>query len=159
MFAACDSDSRGDFVYENEKFGFSLNLPGDFAEKVEIREEGKSICFVAKEVQAAYPEQIFGVIGRIEIYDKGEFTREDLKGLEDMYGFRYLGESVAYYFGWAHATDVQVPPDASKNRTGFQSPGKEFDAVIESFSLRSPQKNRQVQPPVKTHQRVLASIL
>jgi hypothetical protein len=137
LFAACDSDSRGDFVYENEKFGFSLNLPGDFAEKVEIREDGNFVYFVAKEVQAAYPEQIFGVIGRIEIYDKREITRESLKELEDMYGFKYLGESVDYYFGWAHATDVQVPPDASeKTEQDFRALEKEFDAVIESFSLK-----------------------
>ena len=137
LFTACDRVTKGDVVYENEKFGFSLNLPGDFAEKVEIREDGNFVYFVAKEVQAAYPEQIFGVIGRIEIYDKREITRESLKELEDMYGFKYLGESVDYYFGWAHATDVQVPPDASeKTEQDFRALEKEFDAVIESFSLK-----------------------
>jgi len=137
LFTACDRVTKGDVVYENEKFGFSLNLPGDFAEKVEIREDGNFVYFVAKEVQAAYPEQIFGVIVRIEIYDKREITRESLKELEDMYGFKYLGESVDYYFGWAHATDVQVPPDASeKTEQDFRALEKEFDAVIESFSLK-----------------------
>lgn len=139
LFTACDSKTKQDVVYENEKYGFSVDLPGDFAEKVDIREDGSFIYFVDKEVQAAHPEQVFGVTGRIEIYDKREITRENLKELEDMYGFRYLGESVDYYFGWAHATDVQVPPDASeKTEHNFRALEKEFDAVVESFAIKKP---------------------
>lgn len=137
MLSACNSKPKQDVVYENEKYGFSLNLPGDFAQKVDIREEENFIYFVDKEVQSEHPEQVFGVVGRIETYDKKEFSRENLKELEDMYGLRYLGESVSYHFGWAHATDVQVPPNASeKTIQNFRSLEKEFDAVIGSFTIK-----------------------
>ncbi|MFX4262508.1 hypothetical protein ACOBQJ_09930 [Pelotomaculum propionicicum] len=137
LLSACNSKPNQDFVYENEKYGFSLNLPGDFAQKVDIKEEGNLIYFVDKEVQAKHPEQVFGVVGRIETYDKKEFSRDNLKELEDMYGLRYLGESGSYHFGWAHATDVQVPPDASeKTIQGFRALEKDFDAVIGSFTIK-----------------------
>ncbi len=114
LLGACNSKPNQDVVYENDKYGFSLNLPGDFAQKVDIKEDGSLIYFVDKEVQAKHPEQVFGVVGRIETYDKKEFSRENLKELEDMYSLRYLKESGSYHFGWAHATDVQVPADASE---------------------------------------------
>lgn len=137
MLSACNSKPNQDVVYANEKYGFSLNLPGDFAQKVDIREEGNFIYFVDKEVQAKHPEQVFGVVGRIETYDKKEFSRENLIELEDMYGFRYLGESGSYYFGWAHATDVQIPADAlEKTKQNFRALEKEFDAVIGSFKIK-----------------------
>jgi hypothetical protein len=116
---------------------FFINLPGGFAQKVDIREEGNSIYFVDKEVQAEHPEQVFGVVGRIETYDKKEFSRENLIELEDAYGLRYLGESGKYYYGWAHATDVQVPPNASEETIqNFRALEKEFDAVIGSFTIK-----------------------
>ena len=102
-----------------------------------MREEGNLIYFVDKEAQAKHPEQAFGVVGRIETYDKKEFSRDSLKELEDMYGFRYLGESGGYYFGWAHATDVQVPPGASeKIKQNYRALEKEFDTVISSFTVK-----------------------
>ncbi len=137
LLGACNSKPNQDVVYENEKYGFSLNLPGGFAQKVDIREEGNSIYFVDKEVQAEHPEQVFGVVGRIETYDKKEFSRENLIELEDAYGLRYLGESGKYYYGWAHATDVQVPPNASEETIqNFRALEKEFDAVIGSFTIK-----------------------
>jgi hypothetical protein len=137
LLSACNSKPKQDVVYENEKYGFSLKLPGDFAQKVDIREEENFIYFVDKEVQAKHPEQVFGVIGRIENYDKKESSLENLKELEDAYGFRYLGESGKYYYGWAHATDVQVPTDASeKTIQRFRALEKEFDAVIGSFTIK-----------------------
>lgn len=137
LLGACNSKPNQDVVYENEKYGFSLNLPGDFAQKVDLKEEGNLIYFVDKEVQAKHPEQVFGVVGRIETYDKKEFSRENLLELEDAYGLRYLGESGSYYFGWAHATDVQVPPNASeKMLQNFRALEKEFDTVIGSFALK-----------------------
>ena len=111
-------------------------MPGDFAEKVEIRKRANLFALLLKRCRA-YPEQIFGVIGRIEIYDR-EFTREDLKGWRICTVSGTLGIR-CYYFGWAHATDVQVPPDASeKTEQDFRALEKEFDAVIESFSLKKP---------------------
>ncbi|OQA06591.1 MAG: hypothetical protein BWY65_02157 [Firmicutes bacterium ADurb.Bin373] len=137
LLGACNSKPNQDVVYENDKYGFSLNLPGDFAQKVDIKEDGSLIYFVDKEVQAKHPEQVFGVVGRIETYDKKEFSRENLKELEDMYSLRYLGESGSYHFGWAHATDVQVPADASeKTIQDFRALEKEFDAVIGSFKIK-----------------------
>lgn len=137
LLSACNSKPKQDVVYENDKYGFSLNLPGDFAQKVDLKEEGNLIYFVDKEVQAKHPEQVFGVVGRLETYDKKEFSRDNLKELEDMYGFRYLGESGSYYFGWAHATDVQVPPNASeKMLQNFRALEKEFDTVVGSFTIK-----------------------
>lgn len=137
MLSACNSKPNQDVVYENEKYGFSLKLPGDFAQKVDIKEEGNFIYFVDKEVQAKHPEQVFGVVGRFETYDKKEFSRENLIELEEAYGLRYLGESGSYYFGWAHATDVQVPPNASeKMLQNFRSLEKEFDTVTGSFTIK-----------------------
>ncbi|MDD4766654.1 MAG: hypothetical protein PHF87_03625 [Desulfotomaculaceae bacterium] len=137
LLGACNRKPNQDVVYENDKYGFSLKLPGDFAQKVDIREEGNCIYFVDKEVQAKHPEQVFGIIGRIETYDKKEFTRKNLIELEDMYGLRYLGESGSHYISWAHATDVQVPADASeKTIQDFRALEKEFDTVIGSFTTK-----------------------
>ncbi|WP_157677480.1 hypothetical protein [Dehalobacterium formicoaceticum] len=49
---------------------------------------------------------------------------------------KYLGENEIYYFGWAHATDVQVPEDASaeeKNR--FNKMEQEFNQIIKTFQF------------------------
>jgi len=137
LLSACNSKPKQDIGYENEKYGFSLKLPGDFAQKVDIREEENFIYFIDKGVQAKHSEQVFGVVGRIETYDKKEFSRENLIELEEAYGLRYLGESGSYHFGWAHATDVQVPPNASeKMLQNFRSLEKEFDTVIRSFTIK-----------------------
>ncbi len=137
LLGACNNKPNQDVFYENQKYGFTLNLPGDFAQKVDVREEGNLIYFVDKEVQAKHPEQVFGVVGKIETYDKEEFSRDSLKELADMYGLRYLGESGSYHFGWAHATDVQVPPNTSeKTKQNYRALEKEFDTVIGSFKIK-----------------------
>lgn len=134
LFSACNNKPNQDAIYENDRYGFTLNLPGEFARKVEVKEDGSFIYFVAKEVQKKHPEQVFGVVGRIETFDKREFSRDNLNELGDMYGLRFLGESGNYYFGWAHATDVQLPPDATEStRQEFNALEKEFDTVIGSF--------------------------
>jgi hypothetical protein len=56
----------------------SLTLPKDFAEAVQIREEDDIVYFINKEIQEKLPEYIFGVVGRIELYNKGDFTKEEM---------------------------------------------------------------------------------
>ncbi len=122
--------------YNNREFGLSLQIPQDFAREVQIKAEGKVLYFIYKEVQALKPEIPLGVVGRVEIYDKATNTKEDLEQLTDMYGLRIIGENSKYYFGVAHATDVQVPPDASEQlKTRFRELEAEFDEVIKSVRI------------------------
>ncbi len=138
LLGACNNSKPSqDVAYENERYGFSLSLPDSFAKRVDVREEGNFIYFVDQEVQSKHPEHVFGIVSRIEVYDKKEFVRDQLREFEGMYGFRYLGESDSHYFGWAHATDVQVLPDASKKTLqDFRDLEKEFDKIISSFTLK-----------------------
>ncbi len=129
--------SRGDLLYKNDTYGFTLTLTKDFAENAEIREEQKVIYFANKEIQKTVPEQIFGVVARIEVYAKKEFTRENLKQIEEMYGLKYLGENENYYFGWAHATDVQVPPGQPELSRKYRKMEKEFNDIIKTFKIRT----------------------
>ena len=62
-----------DFV--NDKYGFALTLDEEFNKSVEIIEENQVIYFVSKEIQATQPDMIFGMVGRIEIYNKTKFTK------------------------------------------------------------------------------------
>jgi len=136
LLCACSAKESSDVIYSNDRYGFSINLPGDFAAKVDVRESGNCIYFVDKKVQAVHPEHPFGVVGRIEVYDKKEFSLENLRELEGIYGFRFLDESSGYYFGWAHATDVQFPPGASdKTIEDYRALEKEFNMIIDSFTL------------------------
>jgi hypothetical protein len=130
------ANPAGSITYNNDQYGFSAVLPKDFAKNVNINEEGNFIYFTYKEIQDMYPDGIIGVVGRIEIYDKKEMTKNQLKELEDMYNLRYLGENENYYFGWAHATDVQVPPDASTQiKEKYRDLEEEFDQVIKTFKI------------------------
>ncbi|MDD4238806.1 MAG: hypothetical protein PHT62_09670 [Desulfotomaculaceae bacterium] len=150
LLGACSDKASQDVMYSNDKYGFSMNLPGDFAAKVDVRESGNCIYFVDKEVQAVHPEHPFGVVGRIEAYDKREFSMENLQELEGMYGFRFLGESGSYYFGWAHATDVQLPAEASeKTIEDYRALEKEFNTIIESFRLSEASDGEQITGPVE----------
>lgn len=128
----------GSITYENDKYGFSMILPKDFADKVDISEEGNFVFFTYKEIQDMYPDGIIGVVGRIEIYDKKETTKNQLQELADMYNLKYLGENENYYFGWAHATDVQIPPNASDQiKENYRALEDEFDQVIKTFKVNS----------------------
>lgn len=132
----CLDESNPDAVYENDAFGFSLLIPQDFMDAVEIKEDGNFIYFVIKEMQAFYPKSILGVVGRIEIYDKGKYTQEIIRTGAEMYGLRYLGENQQYYFGWAHATDVQVPPEAPQPlKDQFRPMEARFEEIIKTFKL------------------------
>lgn len=136
LLGACSDKESRDVIYHNDKYGFSIHLPGVFANRVDVWESGNCIYFVDKAVQAVHPEHPFGVVGRIEVYDKKELSLENLKELGGIYGFRFLGESEGYYFGWAHATDVQYPTEASdKTIEDYRTLEKEFNTIIDSFTL------------------------
>lgn len=124
---------EADVLYENDKFGFSLLIPKDFQSYVEIKETDDCIYFVIKEIQLTIPEHIFGVVGRIEIYDKGEFTKEIIQAGKDAYSLRYLGENEKYYFGFAHATDVQVPTQQFIEE--FRAMEDKVGEIIKTFKI------------------------
>ncbi len=135
LLGAC-SDSP-ETIYDNHKYGFSINIPGDFAEAVRIKEEGNVLYFVDKETQDKYTDVIMGVVARIEIYDKKEFTKENLKELEEIYNLKYLGENENYYFGWALATDVQIPPGSQEElHERYLEFQEKFKEIIKTFKLR-----------------------
>lgn len=127
--------------YVNEKYGFTLTLDKEFENKVEIKEKGRTIYFVSRDIQAAQPDAILGVVGRIEIYSKAESTKDTLKTAGDVYGLKYLGENAAYYFGWAHATDVQVPPGDESLAQEFRALENQADQIIKTFKVK------EVTPP------------
>jgi beta-lactamase regulating signal transducer with metallopeptidase domain len=136
MLGGCTGKTKADVLYENNNFGFALLIPQDFMNEVEIKESDSIIYFVNKEIQATLPDQIFGVVGRIEIYDKQIFTRENLEQNEDIYNLRYLGENEKYYFGWAYATDLQVPPNTSHQLTDrYRAQEAEFEEIIKTFNI------------------------
>jgi len=113
--------------YVNDIYGFTLILDDEFNKSVEIKGEDRVVYFVSKEIQAKQPEMIFGVIGRIEIFNKTEFTKDAMMESGSAYGLKYLAENNTYYFGWAHATDVQVPP-------GEESLSKKYRVLEEKFA-------------------------
>ncbi|OPX83556.1 MAG: hypothetical protein A4E53_04573 [Pelotomaculum sp. PtaB.Bin104] len=136
MLGGCIGKTNQDVLYENDKFGFALLIPKDFMDTVEIKEMGDRVFFVNKEIQAMHPEHNFGVVGRIEVYaKKAEFTRENMKPYEDAYGLRYLGENEKYYFGWAHSTDVQYPPESLQLKEQFRTMEGKFNEIIKSFKI------------------------
>jgi hypothetical protein len=126
----------GSFTYKNVDYGFSMTLPEEFANNIDIKEEGNTVYFTCKEILQMYPEGIIGVVGRIEVYNKKETTKNQLDELADVYNLKYLGENDDYYFGWAHATDVQVPPNASDLvKENYRALEAEFDQVIKTFKI------------------------
>lgn len=136
LMGACSGKANKDVLYENEKYGFSLNLLGDFAAEIEIKEDGNIIYFVNKEIQAANPDQISGVVGRIEVYDKNESAKATMKQANEMYSLKYVGESDKYYFGRAHATDVQFAYETPKQlKEKYKAQEATFDEIIKSFEI------------------------
>lgn len=90
---------------------------------------------------------IMGVVGRIEIYDKQEVSRSNLEELEYSYNLKYIGENTDYYFGYTHATDVQIPTDASiKIRENYKNLEKEFDSVITGIKFTTVSYNNKDSP-------------
>jgi hypothetical protein len=134
--AKTQSDAYQNSNYINSKYGFSLNIPKDFAEDVNIKEEANIVYFIYKVAQNLEPNS--GKVGRIEIYDKKHHSESELKQRSEMYSFRYIGENKKYFFGWAHATDVQVPPYASNEiKENFIKLEKRFEEVITKLILRN----------------------
>lgn len=134
VFLLTDPPKSGS--YENRYYGFSLELPSDFTDHIDIKEQGAVIFFVSKEMAATVPQQIYGVVGRIEVYAKDQISEEGLQQLQDAYNFRLLGENSRYYIGAAHATDVQTVPGASEQAVAdFRSLEAEFDAMLSSLKL------------------------
>lgn len=130
------SNPNPEVLYENDKFGFSLLIPNDFRDAIDIKDDGNFIYFVDKKIQAAEPQFVWGVVGRIEIYDKADYTKENIYEGEAIYGLKYLGENEKYYFGWAHATDVQVPAQASRKLIKqFKDMEAKFNEMITTFKI------------------------
>jgi hypothetical protein len=125
--------NQTDVAYSNDKYGFALTMNEDFNKGVQIREEARVVYFVSKEIQAKLPEMIFGVIGRVEIFNKSEFTKEAMMESGSAYGLKFLAENETYYFGWAHATDVQVPPGDNSLTKKYRALEKEFAEIIKTF--------------------------
>ncbi len=124
-----------DILYENDEYGFSLTLPKSISGDINIIENSEVIYFTSKDVEEMFPEEVLGVIGRIEIYYKN-FAKEDLKELEEIYNLKYLGENDKYYFGWATATDVQVPTEASNQlKDKCRNLEEKFRDVIKTFKI------------------------
>lgn len=139
LLGGCAEKSNREVLYENNNFGFTLRIPKDFLDLVEIKEGSDCIFFFDKEIQTMLPEYIFGVVGRIEVYDKREFNKEVLQTHGEIYGLRYLGENERYYFGYAHATDVQVPPDAAQDLWDkYRAEEDQFDEIIKTFQITIP---------------------
>jgi hypothetical protein len=111
-------------------------LPRGLVEGTAVREEDGAIYFVSTDIQETNPESPYGVVGRIEVFPKAETTMADLKEREEIYNLKYLGANRTYYFGWAHATDVQVPFDASEAvKNDFSSMEAIFGTSIQSFQI------------------------
>lgn len=137
FLGACSSPIDRQVHYENDLYGFSLSMPGDFVEAVEIREEGYHVYFVSKEIQKLADDQMLGVVGRIEVFSKKDHTKADIEEIAGMTGLRLLDENEEYFFGWTHATDVQVPMDVpADTKETFSRLEKQFDGIIESFVIR-----------------------
>ena len=137
LLGACSSNNQDqDITYKSEKYGISVNIPKEFADATQIKEDQGVIYFVNKEIQEANPGNIFGIVGRIEIYDKKDFTMENIKEKEDIYSLRFLDENENYYFGWAHATDVQIPSNATDQlKDKFRAMEAEFDEIIKTVVI------------------------
>lgn len=134
VFLGAHTNSSKEVIYRNEPFGFTLNLTKEFADGTEIRDEGNVVYFVDKEISKSSPDMLLGVVGRIEIYNKSTVTRKDLRQNEDIYGYQYLGESRKYYYGWAQATDVQIPPGADeKVRSHYRSLEEQFRELVQTL--------------------------
>jgi len=134
-----------DVVYENEEYGFALTLNGQFNEKVDIEQEGNVIYFLSKEIANKAELPLFGVVGKIEVFSKTEYTKEDMLEAGSSYSLKYLGENEAYYFGWAHATDVQVPPGDEELLARFRALESEFEEIIKTFESRQASSSPEVQ--------------
>ncbi len=136
LFNIQKTNPAGPSKYVNDKYGFALILDKEFAKNVEIKEQGRTIYLLSRDIQATQPEMIFGVVGRIEIFSKAESTKETINNAGDVYGLKYLGENDAYYFGWAHATDVQIPPGDEALAKKFRTLENQADELIKTFKVK-----------------------
>jgi hypothetical protein len=129
-------EQLSDVVYENEEYGFALTLDGQFNENVDILQEWRHTYFVCKEIANNAQSFPFGVVGRIDAFSKVEYTKEDMLEAGSSYGLKYLGENEAYYFVWAHATDMQVPPGDEELLAKFRALENDFEEIIKTFESR-----------------------
>ena len=126
-------------TYANPAYGFTLEWDGDFEEAVAVLEGDGVVYFLDRSVAGETGEEPFGVIGRIEAYEKARVDEAGLAERSDLYGFRLLGENSAYSIGAAHATDVQLPPGASEEEVvRFRELEAAFDTVLESIQINEP---------------------
>ena len=123
-----------DLSYYNNRYGFILTVPSKFADKVEIREHENFIYFIHKKINQIYPDPLLGVVGRIEVYSKKDFTKEHITEIQNMYDLKIVVETEDHYIGYARPTDVQVPPNSPiRLKEEFRGLEKEFESIIDRF--------------------------
>ena len=121
-------------IYVNDTFGFSVVMPKEFAVVTKIKEEGNVIYFKAENLTWENGDKYMPTIGRIEVYDKDKYTPNQILEMTGMYNLKILEVSQQYYFGVAHATDVQIMPGSSQeNLEEFRKLEAVFDQVMDTF--------------------------
>lgn len=125
-------------IYRNENFGFTLLMKEKDFDKFKIFEESSGVYFCNKDVNEAYPEDMMGTVFRIEIYQKGRFTREDLEELNSIYNLKYIGENDEFYFGWAYPTDMQYSPNDERLAKSFKKTTKIAEKIMKSIEIIPP---------------------
>lgn len=133
LFTGCGSKTE---IYENENFGFSILMSEEFASDIEIKEAGNIIFFEAANLAWGDGDENIPTIGRIEIYDKDDYTSGQIVEMAQMYNLKIIEENQQYYFGAAHATDVQMMPGSlQEDLEGFGILEADFDQVMDTFEL------------------------
>lgn len=133
LISQADRETKPAIEYKNEAYGFTISVSDEFNNRVKIIEEDQVVYFVSREIQAKQPDMIFGVTGRIEAFAKSHFSKEEVLEAGSSYGLKYLGENNRFYFGWAHASDLQVPPGDEELTKRFRALESDFAEIIKTF--------------------------
>lgn len=141
LLSAFGGQSDPEILYKNDDYGFSVTMSQGFRDTVAIRESEEGILFYFCDTPEEEIDDNMGIIGNIQVFSKKTATLADLQEREESYNLRYLGENDNYFFGWCHATDVQIAPTTPEEASvAFRSAEAEFEAMITSFELTDQNK-------------------
>lgn len=146
LLSAFGGQSDPGILYENQDYGFSITMSRGFWDTVTIKERQEGVLFYFSDVPKGETDDNMGIIGNIQVFSKKTATREDMEEREEAYNLRYLGENENYYFGWCHATDVQIAPSTPEEiSVAYRSAVAEFETMITSFALTDPNnENKEI---------------
>lgn len=135
-------------IYEDTTHGLHFKVPAQIWDQLSFEMDGDTLYIASREIaKMQNGEKPYGVLLRIECYDKRYYTKEQLNEKVKAYGLILLGESSDYYVGIAYPRESQYPADDEAMADLYLELMKGIERTIPTIELKVPLARDEVTEP------------